>query len=121
MNPTILNLPGFDAQLTRKCIKNINVRIDRNGHVNVSAPMRCPLNTIQQFLQKKQDWIMVHQARLRNDSFSATPSLQSGEQPLFLGQSYLLMIHEHAEQSRVVVEAPYLCCYVKSIATHALN
>ena len=55
----------FDAYLSRKRIKNINLRIDRQGTVKVSAPLQCPLNTIQQFLLNKQAWILAHQNRLR--------------------------------------------------------
>jgi len=61
----IITLDDFDARLSRKRIKNINLRIDRHGHVSVSAPMRCPMNSIVQFLQHKRDWILKHQARLR--------------------------------------------------------
>jgi predicted metal-dependent hydrolase len=107
----------FDAHLCRKRIKNINVRIDRQGNVKVSAPMKCPLDYIQQFLQKKQDWIATHQARLRAHSLSDTQALQSGEQLLFLGQRYTLMIHEHAGRSGVAFEGNQLCCYLNSTAT----
>lgn len=114
---SIINAAGFDAHLCRKRVKNINVRIDRQGNVAVSAPMKCPLDYIQQVLQKKQAWIMAHQARLRHHPLLATHALQSGEQHLFLGQSYSLMIHEQAERCGVVLDGHQLCCYVKSAAT----
>jgi len=109
---------GFDAHLSRKRVKNINVRIDRHGNINVSAPMRCTLDYIQQFLQTKRDWIIANQARYRHNSFLDTRSLESGEEYLFLGQSYSLIIHEHAARSSVLLEGKHIRCYVQSVATH---
>lgn len=114
---SIINLEGFDARLTRKRIKNINVRLDRQGNVNVSAPMKCPLPYIQQFLQEKQDWIIAHQTRIRRLPLPMTQSFQSDQLFLFLGKSYSLIIHEYAEQDEVNLSGNFLHCYVRSAAT----
>lgn len=113
----IINLAGLDVHLSRKPIKHINLRIDRQGHITVSAPMKCSLDYIQLCLQKKHAWIIAHQARLRSRIQETSLSLESGEQHLFLGQYYPLQIHEYAAQSCVVLEGNHLCCYVKSTAT----
>lgn len=114
-------MAGFDAHLSRKRVKNINVRIDRQGNVSVSAPLKCPLDDIQQFLQQKQEWIMAHQTRLRQHLQMTTYTLKSGEHYLFLGKSYSLMIHKNAKRYHVELEGNHLCCYVKSAATMAIK
>jgi len=78
----MIQIGAFDAQITRKRIKNINLRIDRQGNVKVSAPMKCPLAEIQLFLQKKQDWIRYHQNRLHKTAVEtvSTVSLEQRQQ-----------------------------------------
>lgn len=120
LQPTVLKFMKKAAvQLVRKRIKNINLRIDRQGNVTVSAPMKCPLAIIEQFLQKKQNWITRHQTQLRHLDYPATPSLQSGVAYSFLGHSYSLVIREHTVQDRVMLEGNELVCYLKSCETEA--
>ena len=44
-------------QLTRKKVKNINLRIHRDGSIHVSAPSSVPLWQIEDFLHRKAAWI----------------------------------------------------------------
>ena len=44
--------------LTRKQVKNINLRIKRGGEIYVSASKTVPLSVIEEFLQRKADWIL---------------------------------------------------------------
>lgn len=117
----IISIAGFDIHISRKRIKNVILRIDRQGNVKVSAPMRCSLDFIQQFLYKKQDWITTNQARLSQQPLPSSPSFESGEEHLFLGQTYVLKVHEYAEQNSIVMEGNHLCCYVKSQATQEVR
>lgn len=55
--------------LTRKPVKNINVRVTREGEVRVSAPFTMPQETILSFLQSKSRW--AYQASLRAKAFAA--------------------------------------------------
>lgn len=110
--------PFPEAHLTRKHIKNIYLRIGRDGMVRISAPMKCPLETINQFLLQKKAWILAHQSRFKKnpDIKTTSPrnsSLQSGEIFMFLGQSYSLKIHEEADLERVIIEESEICCYIK--------
>lgn len=116
---SIISIAEFDIHLSRKHIKNVILRIDRHGNVKVSAPMRCSLDFIQQFLHKKQDWIRTNRARLSQQPLPSSLSFESGEEHLFLGQPYVLKVHEYAEKNSIIIEGNYLCCYVKSPATQA--
>ncbi|MDL2219063.1 M48 family metallopeptidase [Ruminococcaceae bacterium OttesenSCG-928-O06] len=48
--------------LTRKKLRNFNLRVRVDGSVAVSAPPRMPQGQIDAFLQKKAAWILRHQA-----------------------------------------------------------
>ncbi len=56
--------------LTRKKIKNINLRINKNGEISVSAPLRCPQKDITAFILQKKDWIIKSQRKLANANTS---------------------------------------------------
>lgn len=54
---------GIAYTLTRKKVKNINLRVRRDGSVAVSAPVRCPAGHIEKFIAQKSDWILQAQTR----------------------------------------------------------
>lgn len=48
---------GLAVELTRKRVKNINLRVQRDGTVCVSASPRVPLAAIEAFVESRRDWI----------------------------------------------------------------
>ena len=63
--------------LTRKAVKRINLRITREGDVQVSAPVRVSLSVIEDFMRRKLNWILA--ARARVAARTAAPlSLEDG-------------------------------------------
>jgi hypothetical protein len=62
--------------ITRKKIKNLILRITRDGQVKISAPYRCPKKVIDDFLAQKQTWIAKQQNIMQEHvSQPAAPSL----------------------------------------------
>jgi len=51
-------------ELTRKSVKNINLRVRRDGSVAVSASRRVPVKFIDEWIQSKEEFI--RQAQVRN-------------------------------------------------------
>lgn len=74
-----IQISGFVAELTQKNIKNINLRLDKQGYIHISAPHRCPRSFIAAFLEKKQTWIKAHQERLKQNVVPKTPPLTTAE------------------------------------------
>ncbi|MDL2324232.1 M48 family metallopeptidase [Ruminococcaceae bacterium OttesenSCG-928-A16] len=50
--------------LTRKKVRNLNLRIKPNGQLMVSAPLRMPLRDIEGFIREKAGWIVKNQAKM---------------------------------------------------------
>ena len=48
--------------LTRKSVKNLNLRVEAGGAIMVSVPIRCPVRQADDFVREKSGWI---QAALR--------------------------------------------------------
>ncbi len=52
-----LNIAGFTVRLTRKRVKNVNLRIRPGGEVAVSAPCHVSAKEIERFVESKRSWI----------------------------------------------------------------
>ncbi len=66
---------GISYQLTRRKVKNINLRIRNDGSVAASASPRTPAERVDAFVAERADWIIAAQARLaaRNAQQNAQP------------------------------------------------
>lgn len=54
-------------ELTRKRVKNLNLRVERDGSVRVSAPARTSLAYVDAFVAGRADFIRKAQARLQGE------------------------------------------------------
>ncbi|MDP3560477.1 MAG: SprT family zinc-dependent metalloprotease [Legionellaceae bacterium] len=109
----LIEMDGLTAKLSRKRIKNINVRIQRSGDVHVSAPMKLPLDFVYRFLQDKREWIDGHRQKIQAQTPALPKTLQTGDMLFFLGQAYIVMLHETAKQNRIEHDHSMLHFFVK--------
>jgi len=79
---TIANL---DFQIIKTKRKTLSIQIDRQGILSIRAPQRINSQTIQNFIEKKQAWILKTIEKQKN-SFS---SLLKKEKPLEQGKIVL--------------------------------
>lgn len=56
---------GIAYTLTRRKVKNINLRVRPDGTVAASAPVRTPAAAVDAFVAAKADWIRAAQAKLQ--------------------------------------------------------
>lgn len=54
--------------LERKRVKNLNLRIRRDGTVVLSVPVRCPVEQADRMIEEKCVWIVAGQARMREQA-----------------------------------------------------
>lgn len=52
-----------EVAVTRKRVKNLNLRVGRGGQVRMSAPLGTPNAAIRAFLERRARWIAAHVAR----------------------------------------------------------
>lgn len=58
---------GIEVRLSRKHVKNLNLRISRDGaHVDVSAPSWVSEDEVRDFVRRKAAWIESHLAQAAN-------------------------------------------------------
>lgn len=109
----IIDQAGYQVTILRKPIKNINLRIDRMGNVTLSAPLKCPFEFIQTYLNTKHGWINFHQKRRQAQITAPSLQFQSGEQHFFLGKAYELLVEEPAGKEQVICDNNRLYLYIK--------
>ena len=71
----VLHVDGIEVRLQRKKVKNLNLRIARDGgHVDASAPAWMAPADVADFVHRKHDWIEAQMERV-----SATPMAQASQ------------------------------------------
>ncbi|MDT8441841.1 MAG: SprT family zinc-dependent metalloprotease [Desulfuromonadales bacterium] len=109
----LLEIEGIPVEVVRKQVKNLNLRVcPPAGEVRISVPHTTDEQAIRSFVAAKLDWI--HRSRNKIAQRPQTPRLQmvTGERHNVLGESYPLVVIDHAGDNRVCLENRALCLYV---------
>lgn len=77
---------------TYKTVKNLNLRVKRDGTVCVSAPQRTPLHYVDSFVAQHAEMIFKHKARMEKEG--AYRPLSAGDTVFFLGTPYTLSVEK---------------------------
>lgn len=67
-------IDGLLIQLSRKHVKNVNLRVRQDGIVAISAPVHVPYRDIVTFVREKRTWIeraQEHVAQEKDDPFES--------------------------------------------------
>lgn len=55
---------GVEYELTRRRVRNLNIRVRTDGSVAVSAPRRVPLSSVDAFVAAHAGWVAAAQGRM---------------------------------------------------------
>ena len=80
--------------ITRKRVKNLNIRITREGEVRVTAPLRMPNADIEAILRRKRGWIEKHRSEMLEKAQLRPHEFESGETLRVFGIPYRLRVEE---------------------------
>lgn len=106
--------------LTRKNVKNINVRVKPDGSINVSANKRTDLREIEQFLLSKMDYLLKVQAKFKSsEQLDLQPKQYiNGESFYILGKHLRLNVVESSDEM-VSQDGLYIALTTKNSTNHA--
>ena len=104
----------IEYELLRKNVKYINLRVNAEGRVTVSAGKRVPFSVIEAFVASKAKWLFDHvreaeeRSRLRPEK-----ELFQGKTVYFLGKAYILNLETgkagiRTEGETIFLSAPNL-------------
>ncbi len=101
-------------ELLRKAVKNVNLRIDREGRIKVSASPRVPISFIDGFVREKEAFILkaMENIQRRQKKQEEEPGWETGKRLSVLGEGFTLVILEGKKEG-ISLEAPYLYLTVK--------
>ncbi|MFI3250067.1 MAG: SprT family zinc-dependent metalloprotease [Eubacteriales bacterium] len=86
----IRTVGSITYELTRKKVKNINLRINRDGKVSVSAPPRSTIKYIEGFIAAKESFILEHLQKIAEQP--TISGYEEGDIFYYLGKSYPLKV-----------------------------
>ena len=83
----------IEYELTYKDIKNINMRITPKGLIKVSCPTRTRLDSIDEFVASKSEWIMRALSKMTVKVLEVPAfDYNDGDKLYYLGREYKLVI-----------------------------
>lgn len=105
MTTKTVQIAGISVQLTRKTVKNINLRVSREGRINVSYPWHTSEAAAIAFVESKSDWIRAALSRtslLGEKDPQAPAPIASGHTVSVWGHPYnLRIIHGSKRTARI--------------------
>lgn len=114
-----IKISDYAVTLQRKPVKNINLRIKRSGEVQVSAPIRTPLEVIYRFLHNKRTWIETHRERFLQREQTTHRHLNSQSLIPFQGKQLEILVHHAEKHSQVELIGNQLQFFIKPNATES--
>ncbi len=81
-------------ELERKSVKNLNLRIRRDGTVHLSIPKRTTIAAAEEFLQCHEDWIIAALARMEKRAEVPPADRSIGDSLPYLGDTVEIIWRE---------------------------
>jgi len=101
--------------LERKNVKHINLRVQPDGEINVSAHPDVPYRQIEDFVEDKSDWILKQMKYFHAVRPIPMPEKDyvTGESFRYLGKQYRLKVMEVETDEHVKFHRGFIHVYVK--------
>lgn len=92
---TILQIDGLTAEVTRKRIKNVYLRLKPpDGRISITCPLGTPEAELVRFVRERRGWIEAHQAEVRSRSAVEHPVCRNGSLLPVWGERWRLVVEE---------------------------
>ncbi len=98
----------------RKKIKNINLKVNVDGKIIISMPMKMKLDRAKEFIKLKINWIKKHQDFYKNNVvLKESASFEDGEILYLLGKQYRIKLLK-GKTNNITVNEEFLEIQVKN-------
>lgn len=81
----------MNIKITRKRIKNIILKVNDEGEVLISAPLKVPKEYIEKLIKEKEEWIREKLSLVQKRKQNSL-TYNEGEKFIYLGKEYLIEI-----------------------------
>ncbi|MGI6230399.1 MAG: M48 family metallopeptidase [Tractidigestivibacter sp.] len=95
-----ISAAGTNVRVSRKRVKNMNLRVTHDGRVELSIPWHCSRQSAQEFVRQKEGWIAKSLARVQSQEAPASQcSYLSGDVTYLWGQPLTILLQEASRPS----------------------
>jgi len=102
MGTFIIEVQGVKAQVERKDIKNIRIRVKPpDGQVCISMPRRCSTERVRRFMEQELSWIEAHRKECIRKKQMVFTGTNTGDQVMLWGKMTPIYVSENTERSGV--------------------
>lgn len=104
---------GFNVEIQRKKVKNINLRVYPNLEIRVSVPEKMEIATIKRMVISKEEWIKERLKKYEEQIRLTKRRYISGEDHYVNGKRYILKVVDSNTPSVKMENAKSLVMYVR--------
>ena len=105
----------IEYTLYRKKVKNINLRIKREGSIFVSANYMVSVDYINKFLESKGQWIVKHMEFLKDKyKENIETNFEENDNMRYIGNTYILKVIKSKEDT-IRYDSKYIYLYTKHL------
>ena len=97
-------IEDIEFVLDLKSIKNLYIRVKKDGKAYVSVPKRLSQIQIQMTLHSHLPWVKAQLAKLSSLPIKPEPEYQSGDIHSLWGKSYSLLLEAHHPKAQVIIQ-----------------
>lgn len=109
----MIQIGSIQLQLYRKPVKYLCIRVmPHDGYVRVSAPLRMPTTTIQEFIMSQLSWIREQQNNFAKLPKLLPPEMVAGECHYLWGKPYRLEVVRHNGRHNIKLNNEKLYLYI---------
>lgn len=114
LRTAVINGNVIEYELTRKRVRNLNLRIRHDGTIAVSAPSRVPLEEIDRFIRERSDFLIKALSRVdqRIKRAARPSSYEDGEEVNVFGERCTISVIP-SSKNKVDFLYPNIYLYVK--------
>ena len=98
----------------RKKIKNINLKVNVDGKIIISMPMKMKLDKAKEFIKLKINWIKKHQDFYQNNLvLKESSNFEEGEILYLLGKQYRIKLFK-GKENKVTINEKFIEIQIKN-------
>ncbi len=112
MTKEVIYIDNLVIEVLRKKIKNINLRIDKDKHITMSANNKVGINKLEDFAKLKKDWIIKSINKIESNSKNVKHlEYVNGEIIKIQDQRYVLCVIL-SNKNKVLVKDKFIDLYI---------
>ncbi|MBO7148677.1 MAG: M48 family metallopeptidase [Clostridia bacterium] len=97
-----IEIDGIVVEVTKKSVKNMNLRILENLCVTLSVPKSSTYAEISGFLHSKSNWLKKNLDKMKKRGIKPAPCYVTGEEFYLFGERYTLIVIESSRYSLTI-------------------